>query len=807
MTSFAYEDARTYAVVARPLPDEALIGMVFRLDDLNGVPPLSVARDVAVAGGDVGSLPGASWASGSGIDLPVLASRTGNPLEAIDRLTFMPALRGLTGRADPSIRTLGPVPRPRLCPVCWRTRRLIRRSHLLPLIIGCPEHGCRLVGRCPCGRSRQLLDLAPDQREFACRAYGTRWDDLKAEPLSEDERRRDFDLHVAYASFLGLGPVDFRRRGIRVFEVATATRRRIRGHRLPTRRHMGNVSVARMVELFLAYSVDPRLVAELLEDDAPPKGCPNATCPYFVPRPQGRSADPLAADVRDTHCHHCGARFQGRRIISCFDLDHDGDDGLPCRATVRRAQRRLRIWQRALRAVSRDLLERDEPITVGDAFRLAGIPKNANLRATRLGLVDIVSDAARRRRLLRGEEPSSHAAETSMERYGRLRQALRARHSDPSSLDRVRAPRLQTGATLPRGRRPQARLAGLVGPLYPLTELMTMMEREGSSVVQSRVIWLRARWGDDLLGHPWVTAARKATGMAQAPRPSVVPRADRSRVRDLLSDQAVSVADAEEHLVSARWRSGAGCARCGHPIFRPVAGRDAKVMCVRCWYQQSATSETLLHHTRLDARTWVLLVRAAVALGGITCRDVPEAGLVKGLPSARKALRTLRSAMARALEGPLVEEVIAGFAPSGGPAFASADGIGAGWPLLVLSETGTSRVRLVRLGRHCELDDALAIHVEHGARITASSVGLARRLLRADHPFVSLDPRRRPDSDAIDSEFQTWWKHGHRRASNGIEPFLAEFAFYREFPSSEAAEAALLRALVTPLKESRRRGA
>jgi hypothetical protein len=781
--------AQPYAVWDQPMADEILLGFTLRHDVLNGAVPLMVAADIHGSHG-LRAFPGSCWATGDQFDLPLLAARTRNKLSKIELLTFMPALRALTGQAAPSIRTFGPMPLPRFCPRCWQERMLIRRSHFLPLVDGCAEHGCRLLARCPCGLARRLLDLRQDVFEPVCGACDRPWRDIEPEALTSYELARDVDLYTGFEAFLGLGAVDFRARGLRVFEVATEAARRLRGNNVPTRRNLQNVSVARLVELFLAYSIDPALLIEFLGEDRPRPGCPNATCPYFVPRPVAGTSDPLRADLRDKHCHHCGVRFQGRRIISAFDLGHGGERGYPRAATVRRAQRRLEGWRRELRAACRTLLEQGELITSRDAFRLAGIPANANLRATRLGLTDIVRDAARRQRLILGSEPAVFAETTSMESYLRLRTSLRVGAARPGGLDRIALPPLWPD----RGRLNRSPAWGVLRALYPLREIDALAMASGIGAARSRVAFLRERFGDDAFGSGWIERAVRVSGLQVPARRRKPLRAAAPRLAAAIEALDVSEGEALDRIAAARHFATEGCARCGGTRLQALPSHGSQVLCADCYYRQLPTTGTLLHGTRAPLRSWVMAIRLSVHLRGISSSDLEAAQLFRSSPNGARALRRIRMAMSRLLT-PLRGEVVVGRVEAGGPAFGSRQGVARGWPLVVLTQQGTGRVRLIRM----QMADPLAAivsRVDSEATIVCIDADLAAGLA-ALHPRVALLHVGSSELELVAKDFCRWFQETHLQAPNGIEPFLDEFALYREFPPDHG-EVALLTSLLRP---------
>lgn len=103
--------------------------------------------------------------------------------------------------------------------------------------------------------------------------------------------------------------------------------------------------------------------------------------------------------VQEWYCSMCGSRFIGDHLCMSFDsgcYGQENDDVYLSASAVERAQKRLAHWKQKLEATCEAMLACGEPIAVENAFAYAGIPGTANLRATRLGLVQIVADYAER---------------------------------------------------------------------------------------------------------------------------------------------------------------------------------------------------------------------------------------------------------------------------------------------------------------------------------------------------------------------------------------------------------------------------
>lgn len=152
-------------------------------------------------------------------------------------------------------------------------------------------------------------------------------------------------------------------------------------------------SLAALVASLTAADIVPDDAVRLPEATHRP-ACPNRTCPLHR-----REA---AENIRKCgaygghagyYCALCGVIFTENRILLAFDSDCSAD-GYPHARAVDRARERLAGWRRDLTAVCIHMRDADEPITTAVAFERAGIPRTANLRAARLGLVAIIDDYA-----------------------------------------------------------------------------------------------------------------------------------------------------------------------------------------------------------------------------------------------------------------------------------------------------------------------------------------------------------------------------------------------------------------------------
>lgn len=399
--------------VLAPLTHGALHSFFYRLDRANGWALGDTASLVAIHETGWRSARAASYASGALWGLRRLAQLTDNAPEVIEALVPLPDLRRAAADPNLGIDALGNPVHLHFCAPCLATTDVIPRFCLLPLLQGCPIHRVRFVSFCNRHGTAGYPPEFAEERVRCAQCHET----LAApdgEPLNDDEVAHLIDTWRAWTFLLGWNGDDIRGRGYR-------TIRSVSRGRVPLRNIGEHASFERLVTVFLALQIEPNAVA--LMTDPPLPACPNATCPrYVAPGPR----DPLTRGRQvERHCSECGCRFVGRRILLCFNEKHG--ERLPTAHSVRKARRRLERWRLALADVLRQAILDGRPITVLTAFRDAGIPKNANLRAHRLGLVELVQDAARRQRLANGTEKESFRA-VCMSDYrfllDRARQAL-----------------------------------------------------------------------------------------------------------------------------------------------------------------------------------------------------------------------------------------------------------------------------------------------------------------------------------------------------------------------------------------------
>lgn len=388
--------------ILAPLPDESLLGYLFRLDRTNAWEPGTVATLLCTHRTGWKHASAAMWASGTIFDLRRLANLVDLPYEVVAGLTYLPDIRAASRDPELAVHALGDSGQLQFCPACLSSTGTIPRPCLLPLMLVCPVHRVRLVRHCG-GHAPLLPAVDLIAGRITCEECGADLASISGEPPSEELLAHQLDVWRAWSFLLGWRGDDIRGRGYRTI--------RSRTRNYPLRNLGETASFERLVTVFLALQIEPDMVAELEDRPRPP--CPNAACPDHVPPSAG---DPLLRGRPvERHCPTCGCRFIGRRILLSFDADHGAEQPSP--RSVDRAQRRLARWREDLAEACRQDILAGRRITVTGTFRRAGVPANANLRASRLGLVDLVRDAARRQRLADGSEPAATAATTMAESH------------------------------------------------------------------------------------------------------------------------------------------------------------------------------------------------------------------------------------------------------------------------------------------------------------------------------------------------------------------------------------------------------
>lgn len=372
----------TFPHLVRPLPGEGLLGLTLRADGANGWRAGATAAFVyphATGPATLGRR-AALLAVGTGLDLGRLAACLELPAAAIEATVYGPRLRRLYGVPLPGPRLLGPPAPFGVCPACIAEDGLIPLAQALPGAVACPSHRLALAARCACGVP--LAPFAPRARPHHCRACGRWWGTLLAVRAGEGELRLQRETGARCLELLGNGTPA---------EVAALSRPAPAGGRgrSPWGRSLAALASARPP----VAGADP--------DRASRHGlrCLNRTCPG--------SCDVAGTSVRlagrrdggrEWYCATCGARFLGGRIYQAFDHGCAAPGEGPSPAAIGRARARLDRWRSSLEATCAAMRAAGEPISIDAAFARAGVPRRANLRAARLGLVALVAGHAQAQR-------------------------------------------------------------------------------------------------------------------------------------------------------------------------------------------------------------------------------------------------------------------------------------------------------------------------------------------------------------------------------------------------------------------------
>lgn len=408
-----------FRVTVSPQPREFLPGLLLRGDEQNGLPPgttASMIRRHDSATRQFGRAP--LYVLATTLDLPEVAILHDTTLEAIVATTFRRELRSVFGD-QVSAHRLGVAGPFRVCPVCIRDRRLIRRETILPLVHGCTEHGIWLRRQCVCGAPVEVFGPArprcatcgqvrdacgcvtfvePAGRNdpFACGACGRGWDELPRQPLGIRDWLRQRRVAHAYDVILGRarpGVVDAARRLLALDEggrwdhgFCRADDAAIVEAAIPAR-HVK--SVASIVANLVMREIPPeRLIEQSTVGPHPDFVCHNRMCPTHGTSLAIRISAHRRAGT-ESYCAECGSRFLAGRTILSFDPDNGSNDLSPI--SVERALARLADYAMRLAEAAYFLSRYRPSARVDEVFHTAGVPRHSHLRARRLGLVALVA--------------------------------------------------------------------------------------------------------------------------------------------------------------------------------------------------------------------------------------------------------------------------------------------------------------------------------------------------------------------------------------------------------------------------------
>ncbi|HZU05990.1 MAG TPA: TniQ family protein [Chloroflexota bacterium] len=382
-----------------PLADEWLVGLLLRCDLANGWSAGTTGRRLRRSPTSLNILDKAlgAFATARTLDLAGLAALLAVPLSSLHQTTFAAGLTRLRAPGQPTPRRMA-VARPfRVCPACIAAQRLIARSHVLPLVASCQEHGAWLESRCRCGaRLRPFHRAAP----FTCPACALGWWELPSRRADDDTRALDTRLLRLFHHFLECGTADSISHAMQVVVAELAKRDLKRLPPIPREAALpsvvwdqATVSLARVVGALAALGLPPEAVGPPPQPRVPASQVPclNRVCPRFERRGAG-NVHPFrrTPQAEIYYCSECGSHFSRTRLVSSFDEGCSPRGASPRRGEVVEGRARLVAWRVALEAACAQMLAEDVPLAVTAAFRRAGLPRTPRLRARRLGLVDLV---------------------------------------------------------------------------------------------------------------------------------------------------------------------------------------------------------------------------------------------------------------------------------------------------------------------------------------------------------------------------------------------------------------------------------
>jgi len=151
-----------FPLVVRTLPGESGLSFASRLADVNGIPLVTLLRDIAKG------RPHDAW---SEEEWGRLAARSLLPSEALETMRAIPA--GVP-TAPATVRFLGKAINPqyivksrlRICPACVAERRMLKEAWRLVHHVACSDHKLQMIDMCECGRT--IDTFSRDNDPFHC---------------------------------------------------------------------------------------------------------------------------------------------------------------------------------------------------------------------------------------------------------------------------------------------------------------------------------------------------------------------------------------------------------------------------------------------------------------------------------------------------------------------------------------------------------------------------------------------------------------------------------------------------------------
>lgn len=391
---------KTFPHIVAPYPEEWLLGLSLRCDDLNGWPPGTTALTFTIHSHGYGALGDrrSSLVNGLRFNLAGLAGRLYVSEEAIKRTTYQDELARLLPTHNIGERFVSSASPPfRICPTCIAERQYLARQLVLPVIQTCTTHGVLLKERCQCGQT-----LRPFQRKgvpFTCHHCSTAWGNLSAERGDAAIVARDVRLMSFYQLFLDHGDpawleaavrlmrCEFNHRGLTVMPALVGG-----DITMPMSLRKKEVAVARIVAGLVAFDLTPEDMVRAAATPQHEAVCVNHACPLFDQAHRGNVHFwGKRASRREAYCMECGSTFVGRRLCFSFD-DACAPDGVgPSPMAIGRAQAQLQVWRERLTLVCAQIVTEKAVLSPRTAFERAGIPaQSSHLYATKVGLVQIV---------------------------------------------------------------------------------------------------------------------------------------------------------------------------------------------------------------------------------------------------------------------------------------------------------------------------------------------------------------------------------------------------------------------------------
>ncbi len=223
---------RAFPKRVAPLPDEWLVGLLLRCDEVNHWNsrttfyllkrtinlrgPWYIYRNLIVP---------------HNIDLDVLARWLILPTSSLLATTYHEELVRCYGTTSPVSRLLTPGFSTRICPQCCDEKSLLMRNLMLPHIECCLKHHLKLARECQCGARLQLF--SPDALPFTCDMCGLDW--RKLPRIASDPKRIELEQQylALYEFFLSQGTPEILKRAWQLAKVKLSDSR-IRNGRYPT---------------------------------------------------------------------------------------------------------------------------------------------------------------------------------------------------------------------------------------------------------------------------------------------------------------------------------------------------------------------------------------------------------------------------------------------------------------------------------------------------------------------------------------------------------------------------------------------